>query len=407
MTEEQPPQQPTSPPPPPPPPPTERPGGVYYSGPIPPEIRVRGEGFWSSVGRTAANTLVISSLGCLGILAAGFFLIVAAGVLIGSLIDEADDGGDDDALQTEFLAGRRSSDDQLLVLRVDGIIMGEKLDEPLFDTGFAYGYEIKEQLYEAAEEEDIKGVLLWLSTPGGTIFGSHAIADGVRYYQETTGRPVVAFVSGLSASGGMYGMAPADLILADHGSLIGSIGVIFGPIDYYDSVIATEGGLFGGGVTTTGGITREYITAGRGKDAGNPYRPLTDEERAAFQQSVDNLYDDFVAHVSEERGIPEGTIREDIGALIFDNDQAQALGMIDATATLQEAYAELARLAELAPERYQVVEVKGDDSLFGALFETDVDPARAEALLEHAPGVCLPKGTALMFFGDPSSLCWR
>ena len=149
-------------------------------------------------------------------------------------------------------------------------------------------------------------------------------------------------------------------------------------------------------MTTTGGITREYITAGRGKDAGNPYRPLTDEERAAFQQSVDNLYDDFVAHVSEERGIPEGTIREDIGALIFDNDQAQALGMIDATATLQEAYAELARLAELAPERYQVVEVKGDDSLFGALFETDVDPARAEALLEHAPGVCLPKGTALM-----------
>ena len=65
---------------------------------------------------------------------------------------------------------------------------------------------------------------------------------------DATGKPVVAYVSGISASGGMYAMAGADEIYADHGTLIGSIGVIFGPFVTYNDVRAIDGGILGGGV---------------------------------------------------------------------------------------------------------------------------------------------------------------
>ena len=86
---------------------------------------------------------------------------------------------------------------------------------------------MEDNIWQAAKEDSIKGVVLMVNSPGGTIFGSNAILDGVKEYKNETGKPVIAFVTGMAASGGYWASLGADEIIADSGSTIGSIGVIF------------------------------------------------------------------------------------------------------------------------------------------------------------------------------------
>lgn len=382
----------------PPPPPQQ----AWYSGPYPPPgIGAQPEGTWRMVWRTALKGTVAA--GCFGtglVLALFIPLLVLAGILAAVT-------GDDDGDGYKFVYGDDGSRNKLLSIPIRGVILGEEPDDAggLFGSlGIVYGYTIKEKLIEAAEDSSINGVILELETPGGTIFGSIAIADGVREYQRRTGKPVLAFVAGISASGGMYAMAPANRILADHGSLLGSIGVTMGAFEYWNGLIATEGGLFGGGVTTSEGIEFQPITAGRGKDIGAPYRRLTDEERRVLQQGVDNAYADFVRHVSEARDIPEATIRDRIGALVYDNRTAEELGLIDGTANREAAYSEAARLAGLEGDDWQVVREESDLGILGGLFGIggDEKPGAAEGATR---GICFPAYTILAYHGDPAALC--
>lgn len=388
---------------------TPAPGGApqpgYYQGPWPPQgvEALQREGFWSIVWRTATRSVIVATVGAITFVVALLIFAVAIAAIIGAAFDTGDDTG----LKTDFVYGNRKAHDKLLVVRVDGVILGEKIDEPLFSGGYAYGYEIQETLRKAADDEDIKGVLLWMSTPGGTIYGARAIADGVAEYKAETGNPVVAYVAGLSASGGMYAMSGADAIVADHGSLVGSIGVIFGPFTYYDGVVATEGGILGGGVTTTNGITVEYLTAGRSKDVGNPYRQLTSEERETLQDGLDAEYDEFVAYVSEHRGIPADSIRNELGAMVYGNAKAQEYGLIDGTAALLDAYRMLAERAGVREFQYQVVEESGSNSIFGALVKSGADAEALATLAEAAPATCLPSSEYLAFWGDPAAACWK
>lgn len=374
----------------------QQPHQAWYSGPYPvPGAR---EGTWSMIWRTATKATVAG--GCFG-LSLMLFLALPGIILVAAIAACAGDVDDDG---TEFVYGDKGSPNRLLSIPVQGVILGEEPDETSIfgDPGVVYGYEIKEKLAEAAKDDDIDGVILEFETPGGTIFGSRAIFDGIREYQETTGKPVLAFVAGLSASGGMYGMAPADLILADHGSLLGSIGVTMGAFEYWDGLVATDGGIFGGGVTTSGGIEFQPITAGRSKDVGAPYRRLTEQERAELQQSVDDLYDDFVTLVAEARDIPEATIRNQIGAMVYANKQAEEFGLIDGTANRQAAYERAAELAGLAERSWQVIRDSDDISLFGGLLgSSDNEPAETS----DRSGICFPAHTVLAYYGDPIALC--
>ncbi|MCO5202846.1 MAG: S49 family peptidase [Chloroflexi bacterium] len=380
-----------------PPPPAQQ---AWYTGPYPPPgIGPAGESTWRMIWRTALKSTVAA--GCFGV-ASIIALVIPLIVLIAIIGAAAGDDGDD----YTFAYGDEGNRNKLLSVPVRGVILGEEPDgSSIFGSlGVVYGYSIKETLREAADDSSIDGIILELETPGGTIFGSQAIADGVREYQERTGKPVLAFVAGISASGGMYSMAGADLILADHGSLLGSIGVTMGAFEYWDGLIATEGGLFGGGVTTSDGIEFQPITAGRGKDMGAPYRRLTDEERRILQQGVDNAYTDFVRLVSEGRGIPEADLREKIGALVYDNKTAQDLGLIDGTANRQQAYAEAARLAGLEGDNWQVVREKGGAGIFSGIFGLGRDD-KAEATGDSARGICFPANTILAYYGDVMALC--
>ncbi len=293
-------------------------------------------------------------------------------------------------------------------LHISGTIVADSSDGTT-ELGGTYGYEIADEI-DSIQTEDAAGLVLLLNTPGGSINGSWAIAEAVDRYKERTGKKVVAIVQGMSASGGMIAMAGADQIIADHGSTVGSIGVIMGPIEYYDQVMGIDGGLLGGGVTTAGGITQEYITAGQGKDAGNPFRKLTEAERAMFADLIIEDYDKFVAHVAQNRDISENVIRDDLGAGIFSGETAIKHGLIDEIMGRDAAFRAAATTMEVDPEQTQFVApaLPGFiDLLLGAesRIKGQAPALSSDAKLHLSTALCGSSPRVVAIYGNPAGVC--
>ena len=289
------------------------------------------------------------------------------------------------------LDGDEEATNALMRVDVVGPIMSHADDDDGFfgiSEDVTYGYEVYETLVDASEDDDVKGVLMYVQTPGGTIVGSQAIFDGVKAVQDA-GKPVVVYVDGFSASGGVWSTAGADAIFADVGSVIGSIGVISGGFfEYIDP--KSFGGIFGG-VETDGGIKLHLTTAGIGKDLGNPFRAPTEVELARMQDMADEFYMKFVDHMVEHRGMDRDRIVNEFGASIFANDAAEANGYIDGTKSYPASIAFLAEEAGLG-EDFKLVEPTSDgmgDFPFSFIqtrrspsqHHTQVDPALGRAKL--------------------------
>lgn len=302
----------------------------------------------------------------------------------------------------ETVSGSESSQDKILAISIKGPILNEGAADSssLFATSsYVYGYTIKQQLQDAASDKSIKAVMLEIDSPGGTITGSKAISDGVAYYKEQTNNPVYAHIMGTGASGGYWSAASADKIYSDYSSLVGSIGVIFGPFKYYKNVTSELSGLEA--ITTTGGIETYYITAGGNKDFGNPYRKMSSEEEKNLQDDTDSAYDMFVKHVSTARNISENKIRNEIQAMPYGEEQALKLGLIDAIGAKNDAYADLASNAGLGDD-YKVITVKSDTDFWSLLMSGKLlsnNSAKAETNLYNELS-----GKMLYFFGSPESL---
>ncbi len=243
--------------------------------PQPPRERSfrRGFGLGAGAGLGAGGVLLV--LGIVGSLVTALIYGAALAAVAGNA-----SGARIAGLDTIWGSPTATAAQTVLAIPIEGAIQADGGDGFAL-TASTYGYEIARTL-DQLTADDAAGLVLLLNTPGGTINGSRAIADAVERYQSRTGKKVVAYVQGLSASGGMYAMAGADRIIADHGSLVGSIGVIFGPFVRYKDVVATSGSIVESGVSTTGGITQEYLSQGSGKDFGNPFRAMTARERAVF-----------------------------------------------------------------------------------------------------------------------------
>lgn len=308
--------------------------------------------------------------------------------------------------------GKSDARHTLRAINVNGTILTDASGGSLLSSG-AYGYEIAAMI-DRITADQADGLVLQLNTPGGSIPGSRAIADAVTRYQERTGKKVLAHVRGMSASGGMYAMASSDEILADHGSLVGSIGVIFGPFSRYTDVTATDGGLLGTGVTTSGGITQYYLSQGTAKDFGNPYRDMTPEERQVYEAGLATEYANFVDFVATHRGIPADTIRSELGAYMFDNERAQQYGLIDGTASVDQAYRRAAELNGLDPAQVKVQQPAAPSTVDQLLGAENRVPGTAQPAGTDAQGrplvtaqMCIGAPGVLAYHGDPSPICGR
>lgn len=344
----------------------------------------------------AITTALVAPLG-LAIALIGFFALVAGCTAAATAGDPAADP-DSPIGSTEHIDGVDGADNVILVIDVEGVILADGGGAGPFGGVVAGGDSIKEQLEAAAEDDDVDAVILRLNTPGGSVVGSELITDGVAAVQ-AAGKPVIAHVTEISASGGMWAMAPADHVVASNGSLIGSIGVILGPLARYTDVVAIDGGLLGGGVETTGGIQQFYITAGEGKDAGNPFRDLTPGEQEMFQNLVDGSYEDFVAHISANRDISPDTIINTLGAGIFNAGDAVENGLIDETGNFDRAHEVAAEMAGFTGD-YDVREVSDDLGILGVFFARFDQPQAADI-----SSICSPTPMAHAYFGDLGAWC--
>jgi protease-4 len=348
--------------------------------------------FFIEIARFALKGLIVVAIFFLATLAVIAAFAVGGGAGGGDLVEDAGSRADGfaDVVRGEL---NDDEDNKLAIVPVSGLIDSLSISEAnpadWFSNDFVtYGYTIKETLADLAADETIKGVLLLMNTPGGTINGSKAIADGVRAYQEATGQPVYAYVQSISASGGMWSMAGADHIIADEGALVGSIGVILGSLLYYDDPIAVDQGLLFGGVETRGGIKATTLAAGDGKDFGNPYRQASEQELAAIQANLEDLYDLFRAHVAEERGLTDEQVR-DLGAMVYSPRRAQAFGLVDEVADFDAALASLAEKAGLGGDFAAVQQTFVSGAWFEGLVQSFIPGAPTVVEPAPVPGVAV------------------
>jgi protease-4 len=350
---------------------------------------------------TAKNFFLIMfgfMAGLLSICCICAFSMVALSSFVSTALDDT---------SNELAVGNINSSNKVLLVHINGVIMNQRPENDFgfFASDVTYGYEVQEKLIEAAKDSDIKAVIISVNSPGGTVTGSNAISEGIEYFKEQTGKPVIGFGSGLVASGGYWSIAGTDKVIIDAGSIVGSIGVISAQLTVYNDVIA-EGSLLGETVTTRGGIQKFYITAGKGKDLGDPYRKPTVQEIKLLQDQADNIYDDFVAHVLQYRKeLTSEKIRNELGAYVYDTEQAIAFKLADEEGTRQDAIAAALAAASLNESDYQLVEFpKRNASPLGNLFGAQ---SLAFALMngQQPAQTCGLLGQTIVYHGSLASLC--
>jgi protease-4 len=192
-----------------------------------------------------------------------------------------------------------------------------------------------DKLDEYARDESIKAVVLRLETPGGAIVPSQEIYEKVLKVKAE--KSVVASMGTVAASGGYYIACAANRIVANPGTITGSIGVIaqFSQVEELLKKI---------------GLKSTIIKSGKYKDMGSPLREMTDEEQKVIQEVIDDIYEQFVEVVAQNRNISKETIKETAAAKIFTGRQALELGLVDELGTMEYSVDLAAKLAGIEGE---------------------------------------------------------
>lgn len=210
--------------------------------------------------------------------------------------------------------------------------------------------EILANLVAFREEPKIKGIVLRIDSPGGAVGASQEIYDEVRRTSKV--KPVVASMGSVAASGGLYVSLGAGKIVANPGTLTGSMGVIL--------KFANLEGLF-----DKIGYKNEVVKSGRLKDIGSPSRPMTEEERQMLQGMIDNVQEQFVQAVSESRSLPAAEVRKIADGRIFSGQQAKEYGLVDQLGNFSDAVMLAAELAGIKSDKMpELIYPREDDFSF-------------------------------------------
>lgn len=227
--------------------------------------------------------------------------------------------------------------DAVAIVRVEGpIVPGEAPPPGPFgggSAGVAYSQTVIDYLEQADENEDVKAVILYVESPGGSVFAS----DEIYLQIKKMNKPIIAAMGSVAASGGYYVSAPTDEIWASPHTLTCSIGVIMQIPNVEE--FAEEYG-----------ITLEVVKSGRFKDTGNPFREFTEADRALLQALIDEAYDAFVAIVVEGRDMDEEKVRNLADGRICSGKQAQEMGLVDHLGYLPAVIERAAELGHIEGE---------------------------------------------------------
>ena len=208
-------------------------------------------------------------------------------------------------------------------------VMGPLTHRPRLFGGMSY-QALASQVRRVSQHPEISTIVFDIDSPGGAVAGLDELASAVRTVPQRT----VAVANTLMASAAYYVASVADEIVVAPSALVGSIGTVAMHVDISKQLEQI-------------GIRPTFISAGKGKTAGNPFEPLSDDARIDLQEIVDNFYAEFVTTVAKGRQaagavVTTGIVRERWGAKIFTAEEAVRLGVADRVATLDQVVGQLA-----------------------------------------------------------------
>jgi protease-4 len=246
--------------------------------------------------------------------------------------------------------GFKTGGDRIAVIPVEGVIDGEMAKT------------INRQLKQYGDDSRVKAILLRVDSPGGSVSPSQEIYREVKRIKEEKKKKIVVSMGSVAASGGYYIACPADLILANPGTVTGSIGVIAEWLNYKDLAEWAK-------------LKPVVFKSGEFKDTGSPTRDLSDADRKFFQNMIDELYAQFVQAVTEGRQGkgPQGgelnleRVRVLADGRVYTGEAALKNGLVDELGNYEDAVKATAKL----------IGIKGEPSIV-----TPPKPREGYSLLE-------------------------
>ncbi len=260
-----------------------------------------------------------------------------------------------------IIAGKRAPvfSDRVALIRVEGIILDSK--------------ETIEQLKRYGEDNSVKAIVLRVDSPGGGVVPSQEIYEEIKKIREKGEKKVVVSMGSVAASGGYYIACPADKIVANPGSITGSIGVIM--------ELANIEGLL-----EKIGVKSIVIKSGRHKDIGSVMREMSAEEKEILQKVLDDVHNQFIEAVVAGRGIKEEEVRNIADGRIFTGRQAKEMGLVDEIGNLEDTIKLAAQISGIKGEPKVVSEDKrpGFLELFlGDIFGLKTDPFKKKVSFDY------------------------
>ncbi len=264
--------------------------------------------------------LIIGLIVLLGLLAMGALMVLVVGTLMLSLTGHEEGWGGLGA--------------KVGVITVSGVISSTP-QNTLFLGEVGGSQSTMAQLRAAAKDESVKAVVLRINSPGGSAAASEAILEEVKKLADK--KPVVASMGDVAASGGYYIACGANKIVANPGTITGSIGVIMSTLTYT-------------GLMDKVGIGSETRTSGPYKDTGSPWREMREDERKLLQTIVEDVYNRFVEDVAAGRGMTEAEVRKLADGRVMTGQQAKEAKLVDKLGNFHDAIELAAEMGKIKGE---------------------------------------------------------
>ncbi|MEE9258914.1 MAG: signal peptide peptidase SppA [Nitrospinaceae bacterium] len=227
------------------------------------------------------------------------------------------------AFEEKVISG--SGAEKVLLVDIQGIISNkEKRSLTGFPMELGKIEKLRETLARAEEDEDIKAILLRINSPGGTVTASDIMYHELKSFKEKKKIKIYVSIMDVAASGGYYIAVAGDTIAAHPTSLTGSIGVIALKLNLEELFAKV-------------GVGWEVIKSAQKKDFLSPLRPLTDEERKLFQDTIDSFHDRFVNIIAENReGLDLSAVKLLADGRVFTAEEALERKLIDQIGYLED-----------------------------------------------------------------------
>lgn len=238
---------------------------------------------------------------------------------------------------------------------------------------------VLEDLKEFRHDANIKAVIVRIDSPGGAVGAAQEIYQDIQRTAKI--KPVVASMSSVAASGGYYAALGASTILANPGTMTGSIGVII-QFPNLEKILDKVG------------YQSETIKSGLNKDIGSFSRAMTPDERTLLQEMIDTVHGQFIQAVAENRKLSIDTVKPLADGRIFSGSQAKEYGLIDNLGNFTDAVDKAMELAGLPGEQPELIYPKSKKFSIMELLASEQSHSLIKLLLSKSPRLmfqwCLP-----------------